>query len=37
VLNAHQRKEITINYKEAYKLWVERNPMKRINIDAKLL
>jgi hypothetical protein len=25
------------NYKEAYKLWRERNQMKRINIDAKAL
>jgi len=25
------------NYKEAYKLWRERNPMTRMNIDAKAL
>jgi len=25
------------NYKEAYKLWRERNPMTRLNIDAKAL
>ena len=25
------------NYKEAYKLWRERNPMIRMNIDAKAL
>jgi hypothetical protein len=25
------------NYKEAYKLWRERNPAKRMNIDAKAL
>ena len=23
------------NYKEAYKLWRERNPMMRMNMDAK--
>ena len=25
------------NYKEAYKLWRDRNPMTRLNIDAKAL
>jgi hypothetical protein len=25
------------NYKEAYKLWRDRNPMTRMNIDAKSL
>jgi len=31
-------KEKTLeNYKEAYKLWRERNPMTRMNIDAKAL
>jgi len=25
------------NYKEVYKLWRERNPVARINVDAKAL
>ena len=30
-------KTLRENYKEAYKLWRERNPMMRMNIDAKAL
>ena len=32
-------KEMTLreNYKEVYKLWRERNPVARINVDAKVL
>ena len=32
-------KEMTLleNYKEVYKLWRERNPVARINLDAKAL
>ena len=30
-------KAIGENYKEAYKLWRDRNPMTRLNIDAKAL
>jgi hypothetical protein len=32
-------KETTLgeNYKEAYKLWRERNPTMRMNVDAKAL
>ena len=32
-------KEMTLreNYKEVYKLWRERNPVARINLDAKTL
>ena len=32
-----KEKTLGENYKEAYKLWRERNPMTRINIDAKAL
>jgi hypothetical protein len=28
-------KALVENYKEAYKLWRDRNPMTRMNIDAK--
>jgi len=32
-----KEKTLGENYKEAYKLWRERNPMTRMNIDAKAL
>ena len=32
-----EEKTLGENYKEAYKLWGERNPTTRINIDAKAL
>jgi hypothetical protein len=32
-----KEKTLRENYKEAYKLWRERNPAKRMNIDAKAL
>jgi len=32
-----KEKTLGKNYKEAYELWKNRNPMTRINIDAKLL
>ena len=32
-----KKKTLRKNYKEAYKLWSERNPMMRMNIDAKAL
>jgi len=32
-----KEKTLGENYKEAYKLWRERNPMMRMNIDAKAL
>jgi hypothetical protein len=32
-----KEKTLRQNYKEAYKLWRERNPMTRMNIDAKAL
>jgi len=32
-----KEKTLRENYKEAYKLWRERNPMTRMNIDAKAL
>jgi len=37
VFHVHQRKDIRKNYKKAYELWRDRNPMTRINLDAKLL
>ena len=32
-----KEKTLGENYKEAYKLWRERNPVSRMNIDAKAL
>jgi len=32
-----KEKTLGENYKKAYKLWRERNPMTRMNIDAKAL
>jgi hypothetical protein len=32
-----KEKTLGENYKEVYKLWRERNPMTRINIDTKAL
>jgi hypothetical protein len=32
-----KEKTLGENYKEAYKLWSERNPMTRMNIEAKAL
>jgi len=32
-----KEKTLGENYKEAYKLWRDRNPMARMNIDAKAL
>ena len=32
-----REKALGENYKEAYKLWRDRNPMTRLNIDAKAL
>ena len=32
-----KEKTLRENYKEAYKLWRDRNPMTRLNIDAKVL
>ena len=32
-----KKKTLGENYKEAYKLWREGNPMTRMNIDAKAL
>jgi hypothetical protein len=32
-----KEKTLEENYKEAYRLWRERNPMTRMNIDAKAL
>ena len=32
-----KEKTLGENYKEAYKLWRDRNPMTRLNIDAKAL
>ena len=32
-----KEKALGKNYKEAYKLWRDRNPMTRSNIDAKAL
>jgi len=32
-----KEKTLGKNYKEAYELWTDRNPMTRINIDVKLL
>jgi len=39
VFHVQYIKEKTLgeNYKEAYKLWRERTPMTRMNIDAKAL
>ena len=40
VLRVHKKNDIRkkyIQYKEAYELWRERNPVTRINIDGKLL
>jgi len=31
-----EEKTLGENYKEAYKLWREMNPVKKMNIDAKL-
>jgi hypothetical protein len=36
VFHVHQRKDIGENYKEAFELWRERNPMMRINTNATL-
>ena len=32
-----EEKTLRENYKEVYKLWIERNPVTRMNIDAKAL
>jgi hypothetical protein len=32
-----KQKALGEKYKEAYKVWRERNPMTRMNIDAKAL
>jgi len=32
-----KEKALGENYKEAYKLWRDRNPMTRLNIDTKSL
>jgi len=32
-----KEKTLRENYKEAYKVWKERNPMTRMNVDAKAL
>ena len=32
-----KEKTLEENYKEAYRLWKERNPLTRMNIDAKAL
>jgi len=32
-----KEKTLRENYKEAYKLWRERNPVTRMNMDAKAL
>lgn len=32
-----KEKALGENYKAAYELWRERNPKRRINVDAKLL
>jgi len=32
-----KQKTLRENYKEVYKLWRERNPVTRMNIDAKTL
>jgi len=32
-----KEKTLRENYKEVYKLWRERNPVTRMNIDAKAL
>jgi hypothetical protein len=32
-----KEKTLGENYKEAYKLWRDRNPITRMNIDAKAL
>jgi hypothetical protein len=37
VMVFHVHKALGENYKEAYKLWRDRNPMTRLNIDAKAL
>jgi len=37
VFHIHKKKTLRENYKEVYKLWRERNPVARINLDAKAL
>jgi len=37
VFCVHKEKTLRENYKEVYKLWRERNPVTRMNIDAKAL
>jgi hypothetical protein len=37
VFHGHKKTTLGENYKEACELWRKRNPMTRINIDAKLL
>ena len=32
-----KEKTLEENYKEAYRLWKERNPLTRMNIDEKVL
>jgi len=32
-----KEKALGENYKEAYKLWIDRNSMTKLNIDAKAL
>jgi hypothetical protein len=37
VFHVHEKKTLGENYKEAYKLWRERTPITRTNIDAEAL
>jgi hypothetical protein len=37
VFHIHERKYVRRDYKESCKLWRERNPMTRTNIDVKAL